>query len=425
MRGQGVYVWIVWCALLLGASPAVSVPTTLQLPMDGTEVAHQLPWHGLGATRAGAVGTRVAVIDTRIAADEARALGVAIARVESQRPSRGGRPDWHGRWVAGVLAGKVAGACPGCQVLALGTLFADATGEVVTDDAHIARAIDRARRLDARVINLSLGGAGVCTPVLTQAVRRALDAGIVVVAAAGNDMRQRVLECPANVPGVVSVGALAERGTLQSLFAQTIRPTIWAMGESVVGGRAARDRDVAASGSSFAAPIVAGTIAEWIGRFGAPRNRRGVAQLTARLRATATPSSPGLPTLDAGAFLGDPDAAVVWRTPSEAGDGISEEVFIELRGGGEVAFCTPEETLQVYPLGGDGVLAGTTVEVTDATGRTVLGPQDTGQWRFSRVVHLRKDSPGRAVIHLMLASHTREQMVLVDRPEECPAPAVG
>jgi serine protease len=68
----------------------------------------------------------------------------------------------------------------------------------------VAAGIYEAIEQDADVINLSLGGSN--SRVIQNAVKKALDAGIVVVAAAGNSGRRGV-GCPANVPGVIAVSA--------------------------------------------------------------------------------------------------------------------------------------------------------------------------------------------------------------------------
>ena len=53
-------------------------------------------------------------------------------------------------------------------------------------DSAIARGVDAARVAGARVINMSLGGGGAGTALMS-AIQRAVDAGVVVVISAGND----------------------------------------------------------------------------------------------------------------------------------------------------------------------------------------------------------------------------------------------
>jgi serine protease len=74
----------------------------------------------------------------------------------------------------------------------------------------VAEGIDfAARNANVRVINMSLGGDG-SSQTVSQAVDRAVAAGITVVAAAGNDGRGTV-SFPAALPKVIAVGALDGR----------------------------------------------------------------------------------------------------------------------------------------------------------------------------------------------------------------------
>src|SRR5204862_1224341 len=76
--------------------------------------------------------------------------------------------------------------------------------------------------LQVRVINLSVGAQvaeSYNTDCLTQAAKRAVDAGIVVVAAAGNNGRANgqtqygAIAAPGNAPWVLTVGASSHQGT--------------------------------------------------------------------------------------------------------------------------------------------------------------------------------------------------------------------
>ena len=64
----------------------------------------------------------------------------------------------------------------------------------------------------ARVLNLSLGGEGVCTMAYRDAVAEINAVGAVVVAAAGNSVGHAV-GTPANCPGVIAVAGLRHVGT--------------------------------------------------------------------------------------------------------------------------------------------------------------------------------------------------------------------
>src|SRR4051812_24818085 len=100
----------------------------------------------------------------------------------------------HGTHVTGIVAADanngvgIEGVAPGAMVMPIRVLDNDGSGT----GEQVAQGIDYAVDHHADVINLSLGGDALSTVVggdeaYTKALQRALDAGIVVVAAAGND----------------------------------------------------------------------------------------------------------------------------------------------------------------------------------------------------------------------------------------------
>jgi len=98
----------------------------------------------------------------------------------------------HGTHVAGTIAATgnnslgVVGAAYGVKIMAL-KVFKDLyTG---TTDADIISAINFAVANGAHIINMSLGGGGAEDAVLTTAVANAVNAGVLIVAAAGNESR--------------------------------------------------------------------------------------------------------------------------------------------------------------------------------------------------------------------------------------------
>ena len=81
----------------------------------------------------------------------------------------------------------------------------------------IATAIERAIEDDVDIINLSLGGEAeqngeLVSIVLDDAVHLAISKGIIVVAASGNDGMNAKYFSPANVDGVITVGAIDNAG---------------------------------------------------------------------------------------------------------------------------------------------------------------------------------------------------------------------
>ncbi|MFI1104475.1 S8 family serine peptidase [Streptomyces melanogenes] len=120
----------------------------------------------------------------------------------------------HGTHVAGIIAGKAAekggvtGVAPGASILAYKVM--DDAGEGYTSDivAGIEAAIDPANPHRADVVNMSLGGYGDGTDPLGAAATAATEAGVVVVASAGNEgPGSGTVSTPAAADGVLAVGA--------------------------------------------------------------------------------------------------------------------------------------------------------------------------------------------------------------------------
>ena len=125
---------------------------------------------------------------------------------------------FHGTHVAGTIAAStydgagVAGVAPMAQILPL-NVFGSRSGASTSD---IVNAILYAAGLTntsgfvpthrADVINMSLGGSGTCSDSFRDAIAKARNAGVIVVAAAGNENVSTVGQ-PANCAGVIAVGA--------------------------------------------------------------------------------------------------------------------------------------------------------------------------------------------------------------------------
>jgi subtilisin family serine protease len=137
----------------------------------------------------------------------------------------------HGTHVAGIIAGdghdsggRRRGIAPGATLLVEKVLDASGQGYISNVIAAIDYAIANKDALKLRVINLSVA-AGVYesyhTDPLTLAARRAVEAGLVVVSAAGNLGRgpdgapqYGAIGAPGNAPWVITVGASSHNGTV-------------------------------------------------------------------------------------------------------------------------------------------------------------------------------------------------------------------
>lgn len=203
-----------------------------------------------------------------------------------------GNSTWHGTQVAGIIgAGTrngigIAGVAPNVMILPLRVL-----GKCGGYDSDIIDAMRWAAGLSvpgvatnahpAKVINMSLGGAGSCSSAYQEAVSDVNAAGAVVVAAAGNESVD--VGAPANCTGVIAVGALRNVGTKAGYSNLGSAVSISAPGGNCGSGATCAyailsttndgattpanstysnaTYDTAAIGTSFAAPMVSGTAA--------------------------------------------------------------------------------------------------------------------------------------------------------------------
>ena len=184
-------------------------------------------------------GVGVAVIDSGITAWH-NDLGASASSKSGQRVSafvdfvnnhNNKYDDWgHGTHVAGIIAGSGydsyglrAGVAPGASIVALKALDSQGKGKISNIIAALDWILANRAQYNIRVVNMSLG-AGVYesyhTDPLTLAAKRAVDAGIVVVAAAGNmgkalngQPQYGAISAPGNAPWVLTVGASSTQGT--------------------------------------------------------------------------------------------------------------------------------------------------------------------------------------------------------------------
>jgi hypothetical protein len=131
-----------------------------------------------------------------------------------------------------------------------------------------ANQIGAAIEAGAAVINMSYGANSICFPEY-EALQAAVARGIVPVAAAGNEFAEgNPAEFPASLPHVVTVAAVGPPPAFQSSFFSNANAAIdlSAPGENIMTAvPTALDPNgwVQQSGTSFAAPMVAGAIA-WV-----------------------------------------------------------------------------------------------------------------------------------------------------------------
>ena len=197
--------------------------------IGATAVRQQLGYDGAG------VG--VAVIDSGVSAsaDDLSDPATGALRVSRFVDFVNGRQmpydDYgHGTHVAGIIAGNGfdsggarSGIAPGAQLTVIKVLDGSGRGRISDVIAALDYVVANKAALNIRIVNLSVS-AGVYesydSDPLTLAARRAVMAGIVVVASAGNNGRANGvaqyggITAPGNAPWVLTVGASSHMGTI-------------------------------------------------------------------------------------------------------------------------------------------------------------------------------------------------------------------
>ncbi|UCF10542.1 MAG: S8 family serine peptidase [Candidatus Bipolaricaulota bacterium] len=170
---------------------------------------------------------------------------------------------WHGTFVAGIIAAqrgaeRIAGVAPGVRLMDL--RFLDSRNLFYGRDwDRFAEAIDYAVDNGAQIINLSVYANGRPPEVLERALERAAERGVLVVGIAGNGGSAELC-FPGCYDSVLAISATDQDDELASFSNYGCGIDAAAPGDEIVsidikGG--ARQ----ASGTSFAAPHVSGTLA--------------------------------------------------------------------------------------------------------------------------------------------------------------------
>ncbi|HEY2298019.1 MAG TPA: type VII secretion-associated serine protease mycosin [Jatrophihabitans sp.] len=323
----------------------------------------QLDYTSLWSMANRGTGQTVAVIDTGI--NPVSALGDRLhAGLDLVVSGGDGRSDCdgHGTVVAGIIAAApdhttgFAGVAPGAQLLSIRQSSLDygienakqsASQNVAGTTGSLAAAIDYAVGTSAKIINISEdscrpGNAGpdAGSRAVAAAVRRAVAADVVIVAAAGNvdsssdcktqntpGLAPATIPVPAGLPGVLSVGAVDRAGrpagfSLAGPWLDVAAPgTDIVSTNPLVGTSGQINRFLTSSGvspiqgTSFAAPYVAGLVALVRARF----PHLDARQVIARIERTAVhPAADGGHNDYVGHGVIDPRAALTDVLPGEA-----------------------------------------------------------------------------------------------------------
>lgn len=207
-----------------------------------------LDWLGVtGDHSSWGAGVKVAILDTGVTAHSL--LGQVVNHFLVEAPAN--QSDWNGHGTA--VASLIQQLAPSAELLSW--RVADDSG--MSNSFLLAQAILEAVDAGANVINISMGSNG-SSSVLNEAIRLAHDAGVLIVASAGNDGHNQVSHPAAN-DQVVGVGAVDAKGE-HLLFSNTGDVSLSAPGLDLLAAWTG-NQSVYFSGTSGSAPVTAGLIA--------------------------------------------------------------------------------------------------------------------------------------------------------------------
>lgn len=198
----------------------------------------------------------------------------------------------HATHVAGIIGGngyssrgKYLGVAPKSNILAIKALDKNGGGSTSKVIEAISYVIETKDKYNTRIINLSIGtpANNICdNDPLCKVVNKAIEAGLVVVAAAGNSGPSRgTILSPGTNQNVITVGAVDDKrtpntsdDTIASFSSRgpTLeglqKPDLVAPGVSINSlSNTKSDSYVPLSGTSMATPLVSGSIALLLNKY--------------------------------------------------------------------------------------------------------------------------------------------------------------
>jgi len=280
---------------------------------DESKVTWGIQAVGADKSRYTGKGIRVAILDTGLDLAHPDFAGrrlISRSFIEGQTAQDG---NGHGTHCAGIAAGSAASesgiryGVAGEAGLHIGKVLSD---EGSGGDGAVLEGIDWAISKGCQIISMSLGSPvqpdQAYSRVFEEVARRALAAGSVIIAAAGNDSHRpddiAPVSHPANCPSIMAVAALDDRLAVAPFSSGGIvagggEVDIAAPGVDILSSWPAPEHYNRISGTSMATPFVAGVAAL---RAQSDKSLRGQA-LLASLTQTAKPLD--APARDVGAGI--------------------------------------------------------------------------------------------------------------------------
>ena len=230
---------------------SIATLNNLYSPARGDAVALS-PTAAKGNGTAKRTNARIGLVDARVDSKHPLLRQVSVsARMFGIASST---EDNHGTAVASLIAASA----PGANIYAASVFSELQNGSEIASVDAIARGLDWLAHNNVPVINLSL--TGPANPILQAVTERLIEKGHVLVAAVGNEGPHAPAQYPAAYPGVIGVTAVDSNNKVYLYANQGSYVEFAARGVDTKVATASGQVEIA-SGTSFAAPIVAVALA--------------------------------------------------------------------------------------------------------------------------------------------------------------------
>ncbi|PQD97159.1 hypothetical protein CYL18_04610 [Pradoshia eiseniae] len=205
----------------------------------------------------------VAVIDTGLDANHPELKNRIKGSYNAINPINAPKADNHGTHVAGIIAGEKNNGIGGYGINPQADIYSIDifNRDIYATDYTVAEGILQAIKKKVKVINMSFTSY-FSSPIMEAAVEKARKAGIIMVAAAGNEGADSA-EFPASYEGVISVGAVDKNKSLTEYSSYGVSTDLVAPGDSIYAptyGMEKKSTFEVLSGTSMATPMVTGTV---------------------------------------------------------------------------------------------------------------------------------------------------------------------
>lgn len=268
--------------------PMYALDTQSPSPSWGLDRIDQraLPLNSTFTASAKGAGVNAYIVDTGISSTHVDFTGRMSTGFSSIVDGNGTNDcNGHGTHVAGTTAGTTYGIAKSATLIPVRVLDCIGSGTTSGVIAGLDWIVGHHTAGTLAVANMSLGGGA--SAALDAAVQNVINDGVVMAVAAGNDGLNACNYSPARAANAITVGSTTTTDA-RSTFSNTgTCVDIFAPGSSITSAWIGNTTAISTiSGTSMAAPHVAGVAAVLIGRF--PTSTP--AQIATMLRTSATPN---------------------------------------------------------------------------------------------------------------------------------------